>query len=460
MEQEHSLFDISNVRDILTILFKHKFKIFATFLIICIGVTMYAFQLPKTYESKSVLMVKLGREFLARSEVGPDTARSSVSPETIMRGELSILTSRDLLIKVINVLKPETIYPDLARSAPGTIKPTDEALARMEADLSVVVQRGSSLIEITFSHMDPNIAAQVVNTLVELFKEKHLEVFSATSTGFLENQRTAFEEKLKSAEGGLITFKQKSGVFSYDEQKSALLQQRTVVDTNLQATLIQIKEAEEKIVFVKSPRWSVEGAPELRTVLSTLQQRERESLEKYTENSRVIQNIRKEIEAAKEGLRRNIDDLRRIELSRVEGELSVLQTRASSLKRQFAQIDSEIRSLDTRGKGLQDLKREVAQHESNYQNYSKKLEESLIADEMDRLKMVAISVIEKATPSPLPKKQRFSKSQLIPMGFFGGIAAGIALAFLLELLSPGMTTPLSAERRLGIPVMVAITKKG
>ena len=48
---------------------------------------------------------------------------------------------------------------------------------------------------------------------------------------------------------------------------------------------------------------------------------------------------------------------------------------------------------------------------------------------------------------------------MVAAGFFGGIAAGIALAFLLEFMSPGMTTPMSAERRLGLPVMVAITKK-
>jgi hypothetical protein len=36
---------------------------------------------------------------------------------------------------------------------------------------------------------------------------------------------------------------------------------------------------------------------------------------------------------------------------------------------------------------------------------------------------------------------------------------GIALAFFLEFMSHGMTTPMSAEKRLGLPVLVAITKK-
>ncbi len=115
--------------------------------------------------------------------------------------------------------------------------------------------------------------------------------------------------------------------------------------------------------------------------------------------------------------------------------------------------------LDGRGRELQDLKREAAQQEQNYQTYAKKLEESLIMDDMDQRKMVAISIIEKAIPSMIPKKQKLDKKQMVAGGFFGGIVAGIALAFLLEFMTPVMTTPMSAERRLGLPVMVAITKK-
>jgi Mrp family chromosome partitioning ATPase len=72
--------------------------------------------------------------------------------------------------------------------------------------------------------------------------------------------------------------------------------------------------------------------------------------------------------------------------------------------------------------------------------------------------MVAISVAEKAIPSSVPKQGRFGKKQLIFMGFFGGIAAGIILAFLLEQMAPGMTTPGNAERRLNLPVIAAIRR--
>jgi uncharacterized protein involved in exopolysaccharide biosynthesis len=144
----------------------------------------------------------------------------------------------------------------------------------------------------------------------------------------------------------------------------------------------------------------------------------------------------------------------------LEGEFSVLNAKADSLRRQLNQTDGELYSLEARGPQLQDLRRDLAQQEQNFQTYSKKLEESLIMDDMDRQKMVGISVVEKASVSGIPKKGRFEKKQLALMGLLAGMAVSIGLAFLIEFLSPGMTTVMSAERRLGIPVMVAISKRG
>lgn len=461
MEDDYQPVAMGNLRDVLTIIFKHKIKILVTFLIIAMGFTAFALQLPKTYEAKSILLVKFGREFYSRPEVGNGTDRSALSirPETIIRGELSVLTSRDLSSKVVNALGPQRIYPELGKNT-GTERPVSEtALRWFEDSLSVTNTPGSSLIQVAFSHKDPVVAADAVNMLVDLFKEKHLEVFSNTSTSFLETQLGAYGQKLKESESNLAAFKRRYGVISFDEQKSALLAQRSTLDASLRATLNQISELEQKIAFIKSPQWSTDVQPEARTQLLALQQREQELLQKYTEDSRMVQNVRKEMQVVKDVSRGNVETIRNVEISKATGELTGLRAKADGLRRDLSHIDGEVRTLDARGNELQNLKREAAQQERNYQTYTQKLEESLILDDMDKQKMVAISVIEKAIPSSMPKKSKFSKKILILMGLVGGGFAGIALAFLLEFLSPGMTTPLSAERRLGLPVMTAIPRR-
>jgi len=458
MEQQTQHLDLTNIRDLLTIVFKHKYKIVITALIIFLGATLYALSIPKVYEAKSVLLVKFGREFLQRPEAGAGTG-FAVPPATIIRGEISILTSKDLISRVIQSVGIQYIYPFLYTKQPTNISIEQAAMRFFEENLSVTNTTDSSLLQVSFTHHDPYVAAKIVNTLVDTFKDKHLEVFSGNGTEFLENQQKVFQNRLKDSETNLANFKQRNRVFSFEEQTRNLIAQQNTLDTNLKAAQNQISELEQRISFVKSPNWTVDASPELRTQLAALHQREREYLEKYTENSRTMQNLRQEIQSAKESIKKNAEELRHIEITRAEGELSVVKARAESLKRQLGQVGDEIQTLNSHGRDLQDLKREAALQEENYQRYAKKLEESLIMEDMDKRKMVAISVVEKATPSILPKKQKLGKKEMVTVGFFGGIAAGIALAFFLEFMSPCMTTPMSAERRLGLPVMVAVTKK-
>jgi polysaccharide biosynthesis protein PslE len=458
MQQQTQPLAITNLRDILTIVFKHKFKIIVTFLIIFLATIFQALTLPRVYEAKSVLLIKFGREYLSRPEERTGST-SSIPPQTIMSGEMSILTSLDLFSRLVNRAGATNLYPGLANMPKGDLSVEDAAIQMVQGNTSVRNIPGSSLIEVSFTHSNPETSAKVVNLLVDLFKEKHLEVFSGEHTGFLESQLAKSQKKLNETENDLASFKQKNGVFSFEEQRTNLIAQRGALDTSLKSTANQISELEQKIALIKSPKWAVDNTPEMRTQLAALQQREREILERYTENSRTVQSLRQEMQTMKDSIRRNSEESRQMELSRVEGELTVVKARADSLKRQIGQVEGEVRTLDGRGREFQNLTREATQQAQNYQTYTRQMEESLIADDMDRRKMVAISVVEKATPSLLPKKQGLDKKQMVAAGFFGGIAAGIALAFLLEFMSPGMTTPFSAERRLGIPIMVAITKK-
>ena len=215
------------------------------------------------------------------------------------------------------------------------------------------------MIEVSFTHADPYVAAKVVNTLVDAFKDKHLEVFSGNNTEFLESQQKTFQNKLRESESNLANFKEKNRVFSFEEQKTALIGQRSTLDTTLKTAQNQISELEQRITFIKSPRWTVDAAPEIRTQLAALQQRERELLEKYTENSRTVQNQRQEMQAVKDSIKRSSEEQRQIELAKNEGELSVVRARADSLKRQLGQVEGEIRSLEASGRNLQDLKREA-----------------------------------------------------------------------------------------------------
>jgi polysaccharide biosynthesis protein PslE len=324
-----------------------------------------------------------------------------------------------------------------------------------DKNLKAVVDRESNVIEVLFKNENPAVAAQAINTLIEFFKDKHVEVYSDPKSSFLEEQTREYREKLRETETTLQTFKQKHQVFSLDEQRTALLKQRSELDIALKSTETQIRELQERIAFVKSPRWNIDIGADGKNQLAILEQKEQAILDKYTENSRAVQSIRTEIQARRDSIQRGLEDSRRIELSRLQGEVGALQAKADGIRRQLGQVVGEVQALDGREKDFSSLKRELGTHEANYKAYLGKSEEARISEDLDKRKMSNVSVLQAATVPVEPAKNDRLKYFFLTLII--GLGGGIGLAFVRERVPQRCTTALSAEKHLGLPVIVAIT---
>ena len=130
MEQQNQAISL---RDFLTVLFKHKQAILVIFFAVIVTVTIGSFLLPPTYEAKSSLLVKFGREYIYRSEVG-ERSSSDMGPlippnqEEVINSEIQILTSRDLIDKVIQTIKVENIYPEVVENPSATMSHSPTSL--------------------------------------------------------------------------------------------------------------------------------------------------------------------------------------------------------------------------------------------------------------------------------------------------------------------------------------------
>ena len=173
----------ATLRDFLAILFKHKTKILVIFFSVVVVVTVVSFLLPPTYEAKSSVLVKFGRENLYHPEVGGDKSQvisvGQQNEETILNSEIEIITNRDLMDKVITAIGVAKLYPDLAgKTYSNGVTPKDVAIARFGKKLSVEGVKKSNVINVSFQHKDPHVAAQVVNLLLDFFNVKHLQLYA------------------------------------------------------------------------------------------------------------------------------------------------------------------------------------------------------------------------------------------------------------------------------------------
>ena len=194
----------NTLRDFLTVLFKRKAAILTIFLSIVSLVTAATFLMTPIYQAHSSLMVKFGREFIYRPEVGDKAPAVSINQEDAINSEINILTSRDIIEWVIKTIRLETLYPDLIKKPADRLKPLEAAVLRFQKDLNVEAIKKSSVIRVSFAHPNPGLAAQAVNLAVEFFKEKHLQVHSGSELNFLETQ-------LKQVPGGIEKFGRPTG---------------------------------------------------------------------------------------------------------------------------------------------------------------------------------------------------------------------------------------------------------
>lgn len=469
-------------REYLTIFFRYFYRMAAIFLGTVLTVIVAVLLIPPTFEAKSTLMVKLGREYLNQTGLADRGTMLSLAQEKLLSSEIQILTSPGLLEKTLSAMTVKAVYPDLAES-PSGMTALQAAVLKAREKLSVSEVLKSNVLSVTFEHEDPKVAARFVNTLVDFYKEKHLEVFSDPRSTFFVSKLSDFEKKLKSAETQMEGYKQKNQVFAPEEQRTLLFRQRFELETSLMNARNQIEELDRKIAYLgrqKETR-SKDGSSytiterdsiitNAQTKLLDLQLREQNLLKQYNEGSRLVRDVREEIKLVHAFLKKQEAEISsktrtgnpvymevEKELIRTRSERGAQAARAAALKEQLAGVEKQIQSFDGLEKEFMTLKRDKEYSETFYRVYQERLEEARISDEMNRQKMANISVIQPAVP-PV-EKSKPQRTLIVLMGAFLAAVASLGYALASNAFSHRFTSPENAERRLGLPVLATIIRK-
>lgn len=452
----------AGIRDLFGTIFKHKKKIIATFLAVTAISAIASLLLPPTYEARSNVLIKFGREHIYRAETGDMRPSIFFTQEGAVSSEIQIMTSRDLISRVVAAIGPDKMYKQVVSSSIMGANPMESAVMQFERDLKVEQKPRADVISIVFSHRDPKIAAQSVNLLVEYFRDQHLKVFRGPATAFLEQQVAFHEKRLRDSEQKIEDYKQNRKLFALEEQRAILLRQRTDLDTAMLMAHNEIKQLQQGgspsgqtgMGHPSEQQVSIDTA---KAQLLTLQLKEEELNRKYNEDTQVVKGIRQEIKVVKDFISAQEKAGEQQEKSRIQAAIRAQQAKIENIASQIAEIDAAIREINLREREWQNLKRDFAMNEANYQTYVRKLEEARISDEMDSKKMANISVLQTATAPAKPVKPDIGKNILLGMIF--GAVGGFGLAFVSEYSAQGASSPEVARRRLGLPVLLSLPYK-
>ena len=240
-----------NLRDILVVVCKHKYKILSVFLLSVICAYIVYHILPVRYEAKSILMLRNGREYTTPN-VGDGQAPLRVGLAEIMNSEVSILSSKDLKETVIREIGVDKFVSKSNFKATGLIDPVQVAVISMEKNLTVQAEKNANLISVAYRSEDPRLAADVVNSLINNYQVKRLQILNDSKpTLFLENKVSAFYKRLRDSENKQESFKQANGVYAFEDQRTALLHNRESLDADISGCQTRMKELHEKLAVLE-----------------------------------------------------------------------------------------------------------------------------------------------------------------------------------------------------------------
>ncbi|HKZ58030.1 MAG TPA: XrtA system polysaccharide chain length determinant [Thermodesulfovibrionales bacterium] len=461
----------TQIQEYLKIIIKRRFFFIILSFSIMSVMVWGSYSLPKQYEASSTVFIESN---VIKNLVGGIAITPSMGDR--IRVLKYAMLSRGLILEVIKELDIDTqVKSD---------KKLEEMISNFQRS-TIINLKGNELFIVSIRDTNPKLAMDYVNTLVRKYVEENISAKREEAYGasrFLEEQIALLKQKVDKAEQEITEFRQKRGIYISVNEKSLIeeikkytgeIENIEVRKKELVATKDSIKrqlDGEEPftvaILSFKRPESSD-------NTITTLENRVKQLLIRYTDNYPEIIKLRVEIEALKKQQAMQVNS----EVDNTaEPELSTANPIYQELKQKYLQLESEISALDAKKKQLMAMinerkgdlrnlpaeKKQLAQleraRETNRELYEyllTRLGQSEVSKQME--------IADKATtfrivdPAVLPTKPVNSRVKFIFAGIVFGFIGGFGGVLLREQFDSSIKET-GTLRDLGLEVLAVIPK--
>lgn len=472
-------------RDVAAIGFRHQKVLVLCFVGVVLGVGLSSFLLPAKYRSETKLLVKRERidPIITPEQNAPLTFHDTVSEEEI-NSEVELITSSDVLEKVV-----KTCNLDKKKFISGIIHPwqtpqnrLDKAISDLRSDLQLEVLKKTNVISIAYESHDPKLAEKVLATLDEAYLQKHLDIHHPQGQfEFFDQQSEKYKQDMLAAEAQLKQFADDQGGVAPTTMRDMTLQKLADFNSELATTRASIAESQKRIADLETQTKSVPARlttqmksgdnaqvlENLKATLLTLEMKRTELLTKYQPTYPLVVEVDKQLNdtrlalAKEEGspVKEETTDQNPTfswvssELAKAKADLSGFQARETALTSIIGIYQDKVKKLEEQGIQQADLSRTEKENEANYELYTKKKEEARIEDELDRTRLLNVSIVETPLVPSIPTRSPFLFA-LVAVLLASAVSLGVVFA--IDYADQSFRTPSEVMSELRIPVLAAV----
>jgi uncharacterized protein involved in exopolysaccharide biosynthesis len=471
------------VSDMPVLIWRERFLMLGVFLAILLLGVCVAFTLKTSYPANASVLVRLGQEYVYEPRAG-DAARGAV-PDTgsLIQSETEILGSGALKQKVIARLGLARIFPAMARKYLAAdpaekSKILAQAVHAMDTATKIETAPDTPIIRVSYEAEDPQTAALVLNTLLEEYLAFRHTVLGDPDSPALDAQGQIFQDRLARADQAYQGFLAQNQIGDFVAEKASLgqlqaqlEQQKLQTEAQLQDRLGRLSALGGQLTGIAQEiglyRDVSSAAPDR---LAQLKVQREDLLSRYRNDSRPVQELDAQIGQLEAGIaagRTRGDGARRFGVNPVYQTLQTekiqLTAEVAALRQSVAALASQVR--DVRGRRLKfaelepqfqqlSLDRDVLQ--ANVRDFTVKAAQNRAAQEIAARTNDNIRIVSRATP---PTRGKSLRKPVVILAFLFALFSALCAGLVRMFLRPGLQTPQSASRTLGLPVLASAAYK-
>lgn len=443
------------IHDYFRIIRKRKWIIILTTLMVYMAAIVYTKMQKKIYQVASRI------EIIEKSNVGKDLMGSN-SPELMsensVKTAIKILTSRNLIVRVISDLK---LVDD---NSPNQV--LQRVISDIKDRVNVTQEPGSNIIRIELLSSDAARATQIVNKMAEVFISESLKYTQHEKNllkDFVQEQLEKSRIKLEQSEEDYLRYK--------EEQNQGLTLKRPLSEQSIIAIQNEIddiaskrKKDEELLDILRKKLLGkdvniflvpeVTADDKIKKYYNQIEEYKNNIevlLEKYTESHPKIYVYNQKIKEVKEKMDNYLKDKLGAIINKYEESIAEKWANENDLKKEKEIYIMKLRNLPRDQMLAQKLERTLSVNTQTYNMFKEKYEQIRIS-EASAAPIARLTDLADIPRYPIYPNER----QNALAGLVIGLILGFAFAFIIESMDTSIGTIEDVEKYTQKPVLAVI----
>ena len=483
-----------DLRELLLKLNRRRKTILGIFLLVMVITGLHLYQATPTYTSQALLALDVRKARVVDIE---EVLTGISADESVIGTEMDVIRSSSLLARAVDKLElhnhPE-FNPALLQGqnenpierfvawfrsywfqeseASQEVCPEEEEeklkrhiVNRLKSNLEVDHRRQTHTISISYTSIDPGMAARMANALADLYLTDQLEAkFEATrrANEWLAERLENLRHEVQTAEQAVKNIREQSDMI---QAGSTTVLEQQISDVNAQLIQARVKRsrAEARLDRAKEVKLHFGSADTLVEVLdsttiqqlrseeSSLRRKRAELGQRYGPRHPQMVQVEAEMKDLQDKLAEEVNRI----LESLENEVQAARAEERTLQGSLNELRAEAgRTMQTELE-LRELERQAESSRLLYQSFLTRFQETREQDALQRPDARIISQAEVPNHASHPRKK-----MTLGLGMMAGLMFGVMGAFILETLDRGFRTGDQVEKATGMSVLGMIPLLG